>query len=134
MAAGGGGTAAGTTLLALAGPIGWTIAGATLLASIALFAKKKFENREAKNEALSAIKRNTALVRGMDAQIQDLLRRTTAIREGLVRSYGEALVHFRADFQALTPAERSTLAALVNNTKSCAAMLSVRVEQDTESA
>jgi len=130
LAAGGGGTAAGTTLLALAGPIGWTIAGATLLASIALFAKKKFENREAKHEALTAIKRNTALVKGMDAQIEDLLQRTTSLREGLVKGYGEALVHFRADFQALAPGERTELAALVNNTKACAAMLSLRIEQD----
>lgn len=134
LAAGGGGTAAGTTLLALAGPIGWTIAGATLLASIALFAKKKFENREAKHEALTAIKRNTALVTGMDAQIEDLLHRTTSLRESLVGGYGEALVHFRADFRTLTPDERSTLAALVNNTKSCAAMLSMRVEQDADGA
>lgn len=134
LAAGGGGTAAGTTLLALAGPIGWTIAGATLLASIALFAKKKFENREAKHEALIAIKHNTALVEGMDAAIDDLLQRTTLLREGLMKSYGEALVHFRADFQALAPAERSALATLVNNTKSCATMLSMRVEQGAESA
>lgn len=133
LAAGGGGTTAGTALLALAGPIGWTIAGATLLASIALFAKKKFENREAKQEALTAIKRNTALVQGMDAQVNDLLHRTTSLREGLVKSYGEALMHFRADFHGLTPAERSTLATLVNNTKSCATMLSTRIEQDADS-
>ncbi|WP_067818014.1 hypothetical protein [Nocardia inohanensis] len=132
VAAGGGGTAAGTTLLALAGPIGWTIAGATLLASIALFAKKKFENREAKHEALTAIKRNTALVKGMDAQIDDLLQRTSLLREGLVKRYGEALVYFRADFHTLDPAGRSMLAALVNNTKSCATMLSMRVEQDAD--
>ncbi|MGW5440245.1 hypothetical protein [Nocardia asteroides] len=132
LAAGGGGTAAGSTLLALAGPIGWTIAGATLLASIALFAKKKFENREAKNEALTAIKRNTALVKGMDAQIEDLLERTTSLREGLAQGYGQALAHFRADFQALAPAERSTLGALVNNTKSCATMLSMRIEQSVD--
>ena len=45
LAAGGGGTAAGGALLALAGPIGWTVAGASLFVSIALFTKKKFENR-----------------------------------------------------------------------------------------
>ncbi|WP_240497978.1 hypothetical protein [Williamsia sp. 1135] len=48
VAAGGGGTAAGGALLALAGPIGWTVAGATLFASVALFTKNKFDNREAK--------------------------------------------------------------------------------------
>lgn len=86
LAAGGGGTAAGGALLALAGPIGWTVAGATLLVSIALFAKKKFDNREEKQRALTALKQNTALVMGIDAQIDDLLRRTTSLRELLLKS------------------------------------------------
>lgn len=132
LAAGGGGTAAGGALLALAGPIGWGVAGAALLASIALFAKKKFENREAKQEALSAIKQNTARVRGMEAQIGGILHRADTLRERLLRSYVEALNLFGADFTALPGAERSRLAALVNNTKACAALLSTRIEQDDD--
>ena len=41
LTAGGGGIAAGNALLAMAGPVGWTIAGATLLSSILIFSKKK---------------------------------------------------------------------------------------------
>lgn len=130
LAAGGGGTAAGSALLALAGPVGWGIAGATLLASIALLARKKFENREAKQEALTALARNTALVKGMDAQISDLLERTTSLRGLLRTSYGGALTHFGADFRELDPAQQSQLAVLVNNTKACAALMSERVAQD----
>ncbi|MCC8152618.1 MAG: hypothetical protein LIO96_14575 [Lachnospiraceae bacterium] len=49
LTAGGGGMAAGQTLLALAGPIGWSIAGATLLTSIVLFANSKNKlNRQKK--------------------------------------------------------------------------------------
>lgn len=133
LAAGGGGTTAGTALLALAGPIGWTIAGATLLASILLFAKLKFDNREAKQQALTAVKRNTALVRGMDAQIDDLLQRTASLRELLMKSYGETLKHFAADFLRLAAPERSQLAALVNNTKASAALLITHLEQGVDS-
>lgn len=129
LAAGGGGTAAGSALLALAGPVGWTVAGATLLASIALFAKNKFENREAKQEALTALKRNTALVNGMDAQIDDLLQRTASLRELLVQTYGEAMGCFGADFLALSAHQQAQLVALVNNTKGCAALLTQRIEQ-----
>ncbi|WP_433703458.1 hypothetical protein [Prescottella equi] len=132
IAAGGGGTAAGTALLALAGPIGWTVAGATLLASIALFTKNKFENREAKQEALTAVKQNTAIVKGMDAQIDDLLRRTAALRELLMKSYGEALGCFGADFRLLSTQQQSQLAALVNNTKAGAALLGKRIAQDPD--
>lgn len=130
IAAGGGGAAAGSALLALAGPIGWTVAGATLLASIALFAKKKFENREAKQEALTAVKQNTALVRAMDGQIGDLLQRTASLRQMLSKSYREALPFFGVDFRTLTKEQQSQLAALVNNTKACAAQLSLRIEQE----
>lgn len=132
VAAGGGGTAAGGALLALAGPIGWTVAGATLLASIALFTKNKFENREAKQEALTSVKQNTALVNGMEAQIDDVLRRTASLRELLVQSYGEALRCFGADFRALSAPQQSQLVALVNNTKACAALLNKRIEQGTD--
>lgn len=132
LAAGGGGTAAGGALLALAGPIGWTVAGATLLASIALFAKNKFDNREAKQEALIAVKHNTALINAVDAQIDDLLQRTAALRELLKTSYGDALGCFGADFLALSAPQQSQLVALVNNTKACAALLSKRIEQRTQ--
>lgn len=127
--AGGGGTAAGGALLALAGPIGWTVAGATLLASIAVFTKSKFDNREEKQEALTLVKQNTALINGMDAQIADVLRRSAALRELLVQSYREALRCFGADFLALPAPQQSQLVALVNNTRACAAQLSKRIVQ-----
>lgn len=132
IAAGGGGTAAGGALLALAGPIGWSVAGATLLASIAIFAKKKHENREAKHETLTSVKKNIALVKSMEFQIDNLLQCTTSLRESLMKSYGEALGLFGADFLALTEPEQSQLAALVNNTLASAALLSQRIEQDTD--
>ena len=134
LAAGGGGAAAGGALLALAGPVGWTIAGAGLLASIALFTKKKLENREALEEALTAVKSNTATVRGMDAEIGDLLTRTTSIRASLAKTYGEALSTYGHDYLSLTSPQQSQLIALVNNTKSCAALLGRRLEQGADGA
>lgn len=131
LAVGGGGAAAGSALLALAGPIGWTIAGATLLTSIVLFTQKKFENREAKEEALTAVKRNTAFVQSMEVQMASLLNRTTLLRESLVALYGECIVFFNANFSALADSQQARLATLVNNTKSCAALLSNHVKQDS---
>jgi hypothetical protein len=132
LAAGGGGTVAGSALLALAGPVGWTVAGATLLTSIVLFAKKQFENREARHEALAALKQNTALVNAMDAQIDDLLHRTSSLRELLLNRYGEALAFFGADFVTLSAPQQSQLAALVNNTSASAGLLSKNIEQDSD--
>lgn len=134
LAAGGGGTATGSALLALAGPVGWTVAGVTLLASVSLFAKKKFDNREAKQEALTALKQNTALVAALDAQIDDLLKRITSLREMLTKNYSEALPLFGGDFLMLTKKQQSQLVSLVNNTQGCAVQLGRRLEQEGSDA
>lgn len=129
LAAGGGGTAAGTALLAMAGPIGWTVAGATLLASVAIYAHKTFESREAKHEALLAVKRNIALVAATDVEIDELAERTASLREHLTESYGAALSLYGKDFLGFSASERSRIVALVNNTLASAALLSTRIEQ-----
>ncbi|PPF13054.1 hypothetical protein C5C94_03270 [Rathayibacter sp. AY1C3] len=134
IAAGGGGTVAGGALLALAGPVGWSLAGAAVLTSVVLFTKKKFENRETKHEMLTAVMRNIAQVQAMDAQIDDLLQRTASTRELLLKVYGEALPLFGADFATLAPAQQSQLGALVNVAKASAALLSARVEQAADDA
>lgn len=127
VAVGGGGTAAGGALLALAGPIGWTVAGAALLTSVVLFTRKKSEHREAKHQALLAIKQNTAVVQALDAQIGALLERSTAVRELLRVHHRRTQGLFAANFTALPAAQRSELAALVNTATSCAALLGERV-------
>lgn len=123
VAMGGGGTAAGTALLALAGPIGWGIAGATLLTSVVLFTRRKLETREAKEQALTSVKENTATVRTLDAQIRDLLERSGSMRVQLLAQYHSAVAHHGANFAALEAREQALLGALVNNTLACTAQL-----------
>ncbi len=132
LAAGGGGTAMGGAILALSGPIGWSVAGAAILASVALFAWKKGETREEKQEALGAVTRNTARVEELATRVDALLRRTDELRTLLTTSYREAMRSFGADFSALPASDRSRLAALVNSTQACAALLSERVEGDAD--
>ncbi|MDK1329105.1 hypothetical protein [Arthrobacter sp. zg-Y1143] len=130
VAAGGGGSAAGTALLALAGPVGWAITGATLLTTVVLFSKKKFENRAAKDAALTAIKQNTALAKRTDIRIAALLEETSSLRIRLASLYADCLAFYRADFATLSDADHVRLATLVNNTKACAALLSQRIAPD----
>ncbi|WP_204575474.1 hypothetical protein [Clavibacter michiganensis] len=128
LAAGGGGTAMGGAILALSGPVGWGVAGAAILTSVALFAWKKGETREEKQEALIAVKRNTARVEELAARVDGLLRRTDELRSQLTTSYRDAMRSFGADFSALPASEQSRLAALVNSTQACAALLGERVD------
>lgn len=123
LAAGGAGTAGGSALLALAGPIGWGIAGATLLTSIILFARKSFKLKAKKQEELLDIKRNTAEVKCLGEQIESLLQKTVEIRLRLNEEFRESMSLFGCDYAALGESEKARLGALVNNSKSLGALM-----------
>lgn len=127
LAVGGGGMAAGNALLALAGPVGWTIAGATLLSSIVLFAKKRVKLNKEKNEEIENVKKNTETVKEMDAKISEILDRTTNLRHRLNKSYTECLAVYGADYQQLSDELKQGLGALVNNTMTLAVSLGENV-------
>ena len=122
LAAGGGGVAAGNALLALAGPIGWSIAGATLLSSIILFASKRTKLNKQKNEEIESVKKNTETIREMDAKINAILVDTASIRTGLNQQTMECMKFYNADYAALDSEEKKNLGALINNTKALSAL------------
>ena len=122
LSAGGGGVVAGNALLAMAGPIGWTIAGATLLTSILLFTSKKTKLNKQKNEEIESVKKNTEKIKEMDVQISQLLEETSAIRNGLRGSYTHCLQLFGKDYTAFTDVQKRSLGALINQTKALSAM------------
>ena len=137
LTAGGAGIAGGNALLALAGPIGWTIAGATLLTSILLFAKKRVKLNKEKNEEIEAVKRNIEQVREMDGQILEILTQTAKIRSSLNDNYHDCMPMFGGDYSNFADPEKMKLGAMVNLTKALAALYGrqVRLEQvqsDTE--
>lgn len=131
LAAGGGGMAAGGALLAMAGPIGWGVAGASLLASIALFTRRRHKIAQERHEELLAVKRNTEALQETSAALAGLRTRTDALREGLSGSFVRTCRHYGADYLSLSDEERLALGSLVNNARSLAALLAERLaEQD----
>lgn len=128
LTAGGGGMAAGNALLALAGPIGWSIAGATLLTSIILFAKKRVKLNKQKNEEIESVKKNIASVRKIDAQISSILDQTKQTKEGLDAMCLSCMSMFGRDYNDFNSEQKQQLGALVNNTKALAAMFKMSVE------
>lgn len=130
LAVSGGGMAAGNALLALAGPVGWTIAGATLLSSILIFTSKKTKLNKQKNEEIQAIKDNTERVKEMDRKIAALLAETSEIRTGLNKMLAKAFVLSGADYLSLSVEQKQLLGALVNNTKAMAAMFGKTIGEE----
>ena len=128
LTAGGGGMAAGNALLAMAGPVGWSIAGATLLTSIVLFAKKRTKLNKQKNEEIELVKRNTEQVKEVDADLKELLYETISIREGVNDSFTNGLVMYGKDYMSFSNEQKKSLGALVNNTKALSALLGKMIE------
>lgn len=122
-AAGGGGMAAGNALLALAGPIGWSIAGATLLTSVILFANKKIKLDKEKKEEIESVLRNTEKLRETDIQLDVLLKKTADTREKLSKQYTSALSFYEKDFRGIPEEGQLLLGTIVNNAKALAMML-----------
>ena len=124
----GGGMAAGSALLAMAGPIGWSIAGATLLTSIILFAKKRLKLNKEKNAEIESVKANTEKVKELDAKIKGILDETKNISDNLKKSYTECLSLFGCNYSELSDEQKMKLGALVNNTKSLSATFDAEIK------
>lgn len=122
LASGGGGIVAGKALIALSGPIGWSIAGATLLSSILIFTTKKTKLNKQKNEEIQALKNNIEIVNEMDAKIQMILTETEKIRTNLNNMLTEIMYLYGVDYTSVTNEEKMLLGVVINNTKALSAM------------
>lgn len=128
LTAGGHGIVAGQALLAMAGPIGWSIAGASLLSSILLFTSKKVKLNKQKNEEIEAVKNNTETVKEMDAKLQAILSQTAEIRKSLNEEYLACLTMYQKDYRSLNDDQKRALGSIVNNTKTMAALFNMSIE------
>lgn len=128
LSAGGGGIAAGNALLALAGPIGWSIAGAsTAVTGLAV----GIRNKKIADQAMEEAKKITvaaALLKETSAKVDDLREKTMILRDALQAMYKNDTQYLNADYAALDSSDKLALGTLVNNTLSLAEMLNKVVE------
>lgn len=123
LAAGGGGMAGGQALLALAGPIGWTIGGAALVGA-ATWAHVKNKNiaKEANDAAIQLEWGNRKLVRGRD-QIREIGALTREHADGA----NAQLAHLRdmapTTYALFDDAQKKELAAFINSVRALGELL-----------
>ncbi|MBU7006190.1 hypothetical protein [Phosphitispora fastidiosa] len=123
LAAGGGGMSAGTALLGLAGPIGWTIGGVALIgsASFAFIKNKKIADKaHAEKAKVEEIIRKFTGFNNEIIEIKDL---TITHTEGLSKSLDAISALNKQNYLDYTSDEKLALGALVNNTLSLAKLL-----------
>lgn len=113
LAAGGGGMAAGSAFLALAGPVGWTIAGLSIVASGLMFFKTKNDKEKLENVYTLISNRD---VKSYELAIVELSERIKRILDenGKLK---EAIINietFGTDYSQMTEAQQYELGAYVN--------------------
>lgn len=133
LSAGGTGIAGGQALLALAGPVGWTIVGATLLTSILLFSKNRAKLNKEKNDEIEAVKRNIEAIKEMDGKISEILTRTNDVRTGLNSNFQDCLSLFSGDYTTFSDDDKNKLGAMVNLTKTLSALYCKQIVAEGES-
>lgn len=113
LAAGGGGMAAGNAFLALAGPVGWAIAGVALLGSGLLFWKAKSEKERLENVFTLVSKRD---VKSYKLAIVELNERIIRIQNehSLLDDAIKKIQTFGLDYDQMSQAQQYELGSYVN--------------------
>lgn len=133
IAAGGGGMAAGNAFLAMAGPVGWGIAGLMLTASVGagVFANKK--NEEVAKEALDEQKKIELLIRQTDKSIIEISELNNLIEKQTEGIYLANLSLIGKDYNLFTDDEKYQAGSLVNSTLSLTSMINKEIKINDES-
>ena len=130
LTAGGGGIAAGKALLALAGPIGWSIAGvATGASALFITSKNKATAQEAMDQAKEITKAG-AYLNETCAKIQALSEETSQIYYPLSSFHAEMGKFVGADYTMLDNEQKKKLGTLVNNALTLTALVNKKIEAD----
>lgn len=113
LATGGGGMAAGNAFLALAGPVGWAIAGIALLGSGLLFWKTKSNQNRLENIFTLISKRDK---KSYELAIVELNERISRIKDESVKliDANEKIESFGVDYNQMSEAQQYELGAYVN--------------------
>lgn len=124
VAAGGGGIASGQALLALAGPIGAGVAGASILASLIYFLQKKKKIQESKKQEIERIMNCTNSLRELKVTVDAIAKETDELNNLLFEQLEINRSINGMDYTSLSEKQKQSLGAMVNNTKSLSVLVS----------
>ena len=122
LAAGGGGMAAGSAFLALAGPVGWAIAGLSLVFSGIMLFKTKSDKERMKNIYTLISERDVEsyelAIMEMYARIEKIVKEAGALDEATIK-----IETFGTDYSEMTEIEQYELGTYVNLMESATMLL-----------
>lgn len=113
LAAGGGGMAAGSAFLALAGPVGWTIAGISIIASGLMFFKTKSDKERLENVytliSNRDIKSYELAIVELNERIKRIIDETGKLNKAIIK-----IETFGTDYSQMTEEQQYELGSYVN--------------------
>lgn len=124
----GAGLAVGQAVLSLAGPIGWTVTGASIGIELASLTKK---NKELANTAVEEAKNITTAREALDEAVDkvvSLRSKTGIIYNDLNLQKSKINTYKNIDYLSLAESDKEFLGALVNNTLSLSELLNKTIE------
>ena len=124
IAAGGSGMAAGQALLALAGPVGWGIAGTSLLISILLLWRKRMKIQENKKDEVARMQNCTTALKALKADMDNLAIQIAQLHTCLSDYFMSCRALQNGDYSSFSQDQKNQLGAIVNNAKALSVLLS----------
>jgi hypothetical protein len=127
LATGGAGMAGGATLLALAGPVGWAIAGVAGIASVGVGVHTSRKNKNVADKAdeqRQTVEKTIRKVNRAEAEVSSLTTMTKKQRLAINRLNGEVPA---SDYQSFTDEQKQQAAVLVNSVLSLAQLVNREV-------
>ena len=113
LAAGGGGMAAGNAFLALAGPVGWAIAGVSLLASGLIFWKSKSDKNHLENVFIAISERDIKSYKLAIIELKERISRIIDENSKLTDAIDE-IESFGLDYNKMSEGQQYALGSYVN--------------------
>ena len=120
--------AAGKAFLALAGPVGWGIAGVMLTASVSAGVLANRKNEEVAKEAFDEQKKIELLIRQTKKSIIDITELINLIEKQEEGIYLANLSLIGMNYSLFTEDEKYQAGALVNSTLSLTAMINKEIK------
>lgn len=126
LAAGGGGMTAGSSLLALSGPLGWTIAGVSLTVGGMLKSGHNKRLIKQANDATQKINDQILILTGTLTEIKQIENRTVEAVQN-IRNFSLEFIDYDRDYKNLNENQQYQLGGAINDTLAYAELLNKNV-------
>ena len=123
LAAGGGGMVAGNALLALAGPVGWTMAGVAIVGSATYLHVRNRRFAQEATEKRIAVEAEIRSLAAAGREIRRLTERTEEHADGCISDLGWLRENASVNYWEFSDPQKERIAALINHIRSLGKLL-----------